>query len=132
MNTESAEEVNLQPDNKYSYVCLHVLDQSQQNLLQRYMYSQLATYFRLMQGQQKQSGCSSFGRTSFSQGKIKLNFYKKATIDRKSISRGARLSATHALNLLLCSQGILLCKKPSNKQNESVILDLLGLQHYYN
>ena len=41
----------------------------------------------------------------------------------KSISRGARLSigCPYTFNLLLCSQGILLCKKLSNKQSGSVI-----------
>ena len=38
-------------------------------------------------------------------------------MDRKSISRGVRLSAAHALYI----QGILFCKKLSNKQSGSVI-----------
>ena len=39
-------------------------------------------------------------------------------MDRKSISRGSRLSAAHAL----CLQGTLLCKKLINKQSGSVII----------
>ena len=31
-------------------------------------------------------------------------------LDRKGISRGVRVSDAHAFRLLLCSQGILLCK----------------------
>ena len=62
----------------------------------------------------------------YSQGKSKILFLQKASnkqsasvilglirltiIDRKGISRGARLSAAHALRSLLCSQGTLLCK----------------------
>ena len=92
----------------------------------------------------KYHGCSGpaetvqllwFGQTSFSQGerKNKVHFYKKqvikksasvifgffywAIIDRKSTLRGARLSAAHAL----CLQGILLCKKLSNKHNGNVV-----------
>ena len=45
-------------------------------------------------------------------------------IDRKGISWGARLSIAHASNLLLCSQGMLLCKNQlqwCNKHNGSVI-----------
>ena len=65
---------------------------------------------------------------------MKLKFYKKqlmnksasvifmlvrlAIIDRKGISRGARLLAAHEF----CLQGILLCKKLSNKHHGSVIL----------
>ena len=41
----------------------------------------------------------------------------KAIMDRKSISRGVILSAAHTL----CVQGILLCKKLSNKQSSNVI-----------
>ena len=37
-------------------------------------------------------------------------------MDRKSISRGVRLLFAH----VLCVQGILLCKKLSDKQSESV------------
>ena len=40
-----------------------------------------------------------------------------AIMDRKSISRGVRLSAAHAL----CVQGILLCKELNNKQSGCVI-----------
>ena len=39
-------------------------------------------------------------------------------MDRKSISINVRLSAAHAL----CIQGIMLCKKLSNKQSGYVIL----------
>ena len=35
-------------------------------------------------GQQKQSGCSGFGQTSFSQGKMKFNFYKKQLINKSA------------------------------------------------
>ena len=63
--------------------------------------------------------------------KMKFNFYKKQLIDRKKrhikidrkiidrkgISRGARLSAAHTF----CLQGILLCKKLSIKHHGSVI-----------
>ena len=36
-----------------------------------------------VQGRQKQSGCSYFGRTSFSQGeKIKVHFYKKSNKEK--------------------------------------------------
>ena len=71
-----------------------------------------------MQGKQKWSGCSSFGQTIL---KVKFHFYKKqvinksasvifgfvrfiilsytVAIDRKSISRGSRLSATQGLCL---------------------------------
>ena len=45
----------------------------------------------------------------------------------KDISRGVRLSATHAL----CLQGILLCKKLINKQNGSVIFRLVRLITLY-
>ena len=44
-------------------------------------------------------------------------------MDRKGISRGVRLLAAHAL----CIQGILLCRKLSNKQRGNVILALLDL-----
>ena len=44
-----------------------------------------------------------------------------AIIDRKSISRGARLSAAHTVRL----QGILLHKKLSIKQSGKVNVDLL-------
>ena len=37
--------------------------------------------------------------------------------------RGARLSATHAL----CLQGILLCKKLTNKHSGNVVFRLVGL-----
>ena len=39
-----------------------------------------------------------------------LGLIKTTIIDRKGISRSAKLSAAHAFHLLLCSQGILLCK----------------------
>ena len=38
----------------------------------------------IIQGWQKQSGCSSFGHTSFSQGKMKFNFYKKQLINKSA------------------------------------------------
>ena len=44
---------------------------------------------------------------------IVLNFNRQ-----KSISRGKRLSVTHAL----CLQGVLLCKKLSNKQSGNGIV----------
>ena len=67
----------------------------------------------------------------------KFHFYKKQEIntsasvmfglvrliiiDGYNISRGLRLLAAHVFNLLLCSQGILLWKKLSDKQSGSVI-----------
>ena len=61
---------------------------------------------------------------------MKINFYENQVINergnvifgfprlrQKSISRDARVSAAHTL----CLQGILLCKKLSNKQSGSVI-----------
>ena len=78
-----------------------------------------------IEGQQKRSSCSGFGRTSFSQVKNENQVIHKSAsvifeLDRltqKSISRGARVSAAHTL----CLQGILLFKKLSNKQSGSVI-----------
>ena len=43
------------------------------------------------------------------------------------MTSGARLSAAHAFSLLLCSQGILLCKKLSSRWSGSVIFAILGL-----
>ena len=37
-----------------------------------------------LQGQQKQCGCSGFGQSSFTQGKIKLNFYKKQVLNKSA------------------------------------------------
>ena len=42
-----------------------------------------------------------------------LGLLYEAIMDRKGISRGVRISDAHAL----CVQGILLCKKLSNKQS---------------
>ena len=57
----------------------------------------------LLQGWRKWSGCSNFGQTSISQGKIKLHSYKKQVLNKSSsVTRGARLLAAHAFNLLLC------------------------------
>ena len=56
-----------------------------------------------------------------------------AIIDIKGISKDARLWAAHILNLLLCLQGILLCKKLSNKQSGSVIFrPVRVITSYYN
>ena len=44
-------------------------------------------------------------------------------MDRKSTLRGVRLSAAHTL----CLQGILLCKKLTNKHSGSVIFRLVTL-----
>ena len=50
-------------------------------------------------------------------------------IDRKGISRDARLSAAHAF----CLQGILLCNKQSNEHHDSVIYRPVRLiTIYYN
>ena len=48
---------------------------------------------------------------------VSMNFglARLIILNGKSISRSARLLAAHAFNLLLCSQGALLCKKLSNK-----------------
>ena len=37
----------------------------------------------VQQGRRKQSGCSGFGRTSFSQGKNELQFLQKASNKQK-------------------------------------------------
>ena len=52
--------------------------------------------------------------------------FRLTIIDRKGISRGARLSAAHAF----CLQGILLCKKLSNKHHGSVIFRLITVYCY--
>ena len=75
----------------------------------------------MMQGQQKWSDCSGFSWTSFLKLKMKFHFYKKQVtyqsvsvifglarliiLDRKSISRGTKLSATHpyAYKVLYCA-----------------------------
>ena len=56
-------------------------------------------------------------------------------MDRKSMSRGTRLSTAHTFSLLLCLQSILLHKKLSNKQSGSVIFRLmvkLSATHAFN
>ena len=40
-------------------------------------------YYYIFQGQRKQSGCSGFGRTSFSQGKNEIQFLQKAINKQK-------------------------------------------------
>ena len=83
-------------------------------------------------------GCSGFGWTIISQGKNKIPFYKKHVINKSAsvifgltkltiIDRKAYQHVQdyqppmHVLNLLLYSQGILLCKKLSSTQSGIVI-----------
>ena len=92
----------------------------------------------IIQGKWKQSGCSGFGWTTISQGKNKIPFYKNQVknksgsvifwltkltiIDRKAYQHMQDYQPPmHVLNLLLYSQGTLLCKKLSNAQSGIVI-----------
>ena len=56
----------------------------------------------LLQGCWKWSGYSGFGRTSIAQGKIKL--HSLSIKQSSSVTRGARLLATHTFILLCVAQ----------------------------
>ena len=62
---------------EFSLKVLHLL-----NL--KMLYKEIAMFSMVhMQGQQKRSGCSGFGRTSFSQGKNEIQFLQKAINKQK-------------------------------------------------